>query len=350
MGYKGKRGQCDRLSAGDVLGYLHAAATAVHEFLSELPASDGDNRDDEEIHPVRNFIHLACLGLVYYHDFGHIVPWIQPGKATAAGAGTEESRITRSDLLPILALHGDIRSIRALLLTDEEVNINHCNKYFGSALYAAAALDHPEVIELLLSHGADVNQIGGRWYTPLQAAVAETSDVTQALSVLLAAGADVNLQGGDYNSTALIRAAQANNPDAVAILLSQKDVDVSLIDWKDESIIHHLCRAGDADNLRKLLAEHPGANLKQRGRQGTALHAATNFNYYEFTEGHDQVVEILLDRGVSAYDVAPDAEGNVVHWARVMNEEAGEDGEVLPAALERVLRWDAERRGPREHY
>ncbi|KAL2872101.1 ankyrin repeat domain-containing protein [Aspergillus lucknowensis] len=347
----------DTLSDGNVLGYLRAAAIAVHRFLSERGADEkrrregeddgrADEAEDEEIPPIKEFIGFAGRGLVYYHDFGHIMPWIKPQEMAAGREGVEELRITRSDLLPLLALYGDVRAIRDLLSTDGAVDIDHCNRFFGSAIYAAAAQDEPAVIKLLLSRGVDVNQVGGRWHTPLQASVAESSYATESFSALLAAGAHVNLKGGDYNSTALLRAAQAENTEAVATLLSQKGVDVTLTDGEDESVVHHLCRSGDADNLKKLLAEHPHVDLKRPGQQGTALHVAMNFGSYSaFTEGHGEVVEILLDRGLSAYDVAPDAEGrDIVDWAKEMAEEAEEDEEEVPAALERILRWDGERR------
>ncbi|GIJ86208.1 hypothetical protein Asppvi_005090 [Aspergillus pseudoviridinutans] len=325
-----------------MLDYILATADSMSHFLSERQVDK-----NEKVDLLEESIHLVSMALVFNNEFKetmhHLEPglWKSPRTVKVNVVDGLELAVTSSDLLPLLVLRGNVQSVRDFLSNEKAENVNHRNKLFGSALYNAAALNELEIVELLLAHGADVNHIGGRWHTPLQASVAY-ANAAAALSVLLKAGADVNLQGGyavNNNRTVLMTAAHANNCEAVSILLSRKDVDVNLLSCDEESIVHYLCRAGDVNNLRKLLAEHPDADIKHKGEYGTALHAAMNLAHYQFTEGHDEVVGILLELGLSPYDVSMGCETDIVGWAENIKEEAEEDEEEIPAAVQRILGW-----------
>ncbi|GIK04921.1 hypothetical protein Aspvir_009019 [Aspergillus viridinutans] len=339
-------------SRENVLGYIFATADSISHFLLERQADK-----NEKVDLLEESIHLVSMAFVFNNEFKeimhHLGPglWKSPRTVEVNVVDGLELAVTSSDLLPLLVLRGNVQSVRDFLSNEKADNINHCNKLFGSALYNAAALNELEIVELLLAHGADVNHIGGRWHTPLQASVAYMN-ATAVLSVLLKAGADVNLQGGwavNNKRTVLMTSAHANNREAVSILLSRKDVDVNLLSCDEESIVHYLCRAGDGNNLRKLLAEHPDADVKHKGEFGTALHAAMNLAHYQFTEGHDEVVGILLELGLSPYDVSMGCETDIVGWAENIKEEAEEDEAEIPAAVQRILGWrDAKRRALEE--
>jgi ankyrin repeat protein len=220
--------------------------------------------------------------------------------------------------------------------------VNRRHPLFGSALYDAAATNNAEVVKFLLKKGAGVNATGGRWYTPLHASVAYKTAGVESLTILLDAGANVNAQPGysiNEGRTPLITASHARNTEAVSLLLAQKDIDVTILAMSDESIAHYIARAGDAENLRLLLELHPTIDIRLKGEYGTPLHTAMNFAWDQLTEGHDAVVEILLDRGLSPNDTCPGAERDVVGWAEEVMNEAREEGEEVPAAAARVLRW-----------
>ncbi|KAL2834767.1 ankyrin repeat-containing domain protein [Aspergillus pseudoustus] len=271
---------------------------------------------------------------------------LQPGfwgvpAATSEGGVEFELKMGVRDFLPILVLSDDSRLVMQYLLTETGVDVNHRHPLFGSALYNAAAINNADIVKLLLSKGANVNQTGGRWYTSLQMSVAHSKS-TDTLSVLLQAGADVNQQGGNNDNgrqTALMTAAHANNRKAVAVLLSQPEIDINLLSCREETIAHFLSRAGDADNLRKLIAEHPEVDIKCSGLAGTALNAATYLALSQFTDGHDEVVKILLEQGLSPLETPPGEEFSIHGWAKYLEKEAEEEEQEFPAALERILRW-----------
>ncbi len=84
---------------------------------------------------------------------------------------------------------------------------------------ASARPDVIEVVELLLSFGADPNQRGVNGYTALHMAVAEGN--LKAVEVLLLAGADPRCRTGiDEDETARELAARAGLPEFVKLLAS----------------------------------------------------------------------------------------------------------------------------------
>lgn len=101
--------------------------------------------------------------------------------------------------------------IRSILAAGYDINRNQVQ-----ALFSAIESDKPEIVELFLKAGAQVNNIPGRSLTPLVAASDKTGLI---LPMLLAAGADVNGQTGT-GETALMRAAQQGNVPNVKLLLS----------------------------------------------------------------------------------------------------------------------------------
>ncbi len=86
----------------------------------------------------------------------------------------------------------------------------------STPLIAAAALESPEVVKLLLAHGADVNARDEGGTTALMTAV--TRNRTETVKLLTEHGAKLNAQDG-LGETALHRAAQAGNAAMLALLL-----------------------------------------------------------------------------------------------------------------------------------
>ncbi|RSL89352.1 hypothetical protein BHE90_001645 [Fusarium euwallaceae] len=133
-----------------------------------------------------------------------------------------------------------------------------------SGLYYAAHSGLTDSVKLLLAKGMDVNAIGGRHGTALQAASCRGyKDIVQ---LLLENGAKVDQLAGDYGY-ALQGAACYGHGECVNLLL----------DWKAD------------------------VNAKG-GEHHTALHAAA-YN------GHEKVVELLVERGAAINDPGSEDEG-----------------------------------------
>lgn len=101
--------------------------------------------------------------------------------AASAHAGDE----TR-DLLWAAVRNGDAAAIAELL--DKGADVNSQNELGITALWIAAGKEKPEIVELLIARGANVNVRDGIWYqTPLSISLREGSE--ESVKKILAAGA-----------------------------------------------------------------------------------------------------------------------------------------------------------------
>src|SRR5262245_25456258 len=158
-----------------------------------------------------------------------------------------------------------------------------------TALMAAAALGHAEVVKLLMANKADLEaKAENRWtsgYTALM--LSAFSGRAEAMKQLIAGGADVNARAGD-GWTALIAAAPHGDIEMVKQLLaSGADVDARTKDGF--SALISTASRGHVEIVKLLLDS--GADINARTNHGdTALKSVARL-------GHTEVVRLLLDRG-----------------------------------------------------
>lgn len=159
---------------------------------------------------------------------------------------------------------------------------------YGTALQTAAYMGHMDIVDLLLTSGADANAQAGIYGTALQATA--YAGHIEIVNTLLDAGADFNLEGGVYG----------NSVQASVSMKYSKDGDPEVLPLK-------------ADILRVLIDK--GADVNQKGgKYGCALAAArawrhtTKPNYpwespisqeERYPRGHEGLVEILLQSGAT---------------------------------------------------
>jgi hypothetical protein len=112
------------------------------------------------------------------------------------------------------------------ILHEEKTDVNVKGGDYGTALQAASAEGHKEVVEMLLAKGADVNVEGGFYGTALQAA--SRGGYKDVVEMLLAKGADVNVnvEGGEYGTA--LQAASAEGHKEVVEMLLAKGADVNV--------------------------------------------------------------------------------------------------------------------------
>ena len=124
----------------------------------------------------------------------------------------------------------------------------------------AAAWASAEMVELLISRGADVN--AGRGYDPIHAA-AERNPDPRVLEALVKAGADINARarGTDYAGwTPLFFAVRMNNSAVVRQLLSYRAIDVNAkgreekrLGYGGDTALHAAIKGGRTTAARILL-------------------------------------------------------------------------------------------------
>ena len=182
------------------------------------------------------------------------------------------------------------------------------SKSDATPLYLAALCGLQDLVEhLIVKHPQQVNAIGGRYVTPLVAALAGRH--FQTAELLHQNGAHVNVHGND-GDTALCSAAWYGDLEMVQVLLNlEADVnDRGLNNWTP---IHNASHGPDPTllhtsyNNRQLLPDvarlllERGADVNARTEQGnhdleggTPLHTAADY-------GRVEVVRVLLEHGAN---------------------------------------------------
>lgn len=122
----------------------------------------------------------------------------------------------RQRLLIHAAMRGDITIMRGLLGLGADAAADSPG---GTPLHAAAWAGHPDAIEVLLAHGADVNLADASGVTPLMAAATQGHDEVVRLLVRRSASLaatcpcgnalDLALANGRQSAAAILRAAGA---------------------------------------------------------------------------------------------------------------------------------------------
>ncbi|KAN0130448.1 hypothetical protein V8E53_011711 [Lactarius tabidus] len=179
------------------------------------------------------------------------------------------------------------------LIRDHSEHVNLRGGPIGTALHAASAMNHLNVVQLLLRHGADINASGMWGRTPLL--FASVRGHLEVVRWLLEHGADVNAKDADDDFTSLHLAARGGHFETVRTLL-KNNADTNARNNSERTPLHLASKHERVDIVRFLLSH--GADPKTRDKlQHTSLHAAS-------WQGHLDIARLLLEHGVDV-----DAEG-----------------------------------------
>jgi ankyrin repeat protein len=180
------------------------------------------------------------------------------------------------------------RYINSLEPTVEEDEEDEFKDVPATPLYYAALLDLSVLMEqILLEDKLQLNQLGGIYGTPLQAACFKGNE--SAFQVLLSCGADPNIRGGRFGVP--INAALAGRHGDMAEKLLLLDLDYTLSDPRGRTPLYTASKHGDYKTAHALLeagADHTIANTYG----WTPLNVAAD-------SGHIEIVKLLLARGAN---------------------------------------------------
>jgi ankyrin repeat protein len=231
-------------------------------------------------------LHLACT-----NRSGAMVE-----RLLSAGGDANAASVNGETVLMTCSRAGDARAVKALLVKGARVNVKE-KAHNQTALMWAAAQRHPEVTELLIEAGAEINaqsltyaqtvvgeqtQRFGREelnYTVLRGGstpllFAARSGDTESARLLLAAGAKINDSLPD-GTRALVLAAHSGHGETAALLL-EKGANPDAAD-SGYTALHAAVLRSDINLIEALLAR--GASPDLRTTKGTPLRRdTTDFN------------------------------------------------------------------------
>ncbi|XP_048258038.1 ankyrin repeat domain-containing protein 50-like [Haliotis rufescens] len=207
------------------------------------------------------------------------------------------------NILHLACIRGHLEIVK-FVLSLNVMDINSRGSGSWTPVMRAAWGEHRDVVDLLVSKGADVSLVDEDGDNILHFACSEghleTVEFVLSLNVV-----DIDSRGGG-SWTPVMRATYRGHRDVVELLVS-KGADVSLVDGDGNNILHLACSEGHLETVEFVLSLNV-VDINSRGRWSLTpvMRAARN--------GHTDVLELLVSKGADVSLVDEDGY-NILHWA-----------------------------------
>jgi len=237
-----------------------------------------------------------------FDDFNLVISLIESGtdvNSTSADGTTALS----------YAVYNNNKRLADYLLLKAEADVDIVNDYGASALYLASINADPDVVDKLLTSGAnpDVSLLSGET-SLMGAANRGRQDVVK---LLLDHGADPNRKEINSGQTALMWAAAEKHPDVVQLLV-QHNADTNARSNNSFTPLMFAVRQGDENVSTVEILINAGANVNDVfSKSGLTPLMLSSIG------GFEKITELLLNHG--ADPTAKDNSGNSVLHHAVIN-------------------------------
>ncbi|KAL8805675.1 MAG: hypothetical protein Q9182_001819 [Xanthomendoza sp. 2 TL-2023] len=216
-----------------------------------------------------------------------------------------EEHLHNAERTPLMfAVRDGYADIISQLLEDPRTDVNKKALDGSTALSIAAKTGSSISVRYLLEHDRiDLDAVDHNGMSALiHAAVWDHGEIVEQL---LSAGANSSIK--DHNGgTALLRAVDNGNTAAVKIMLEHSNMNISQVDKSDRTLLHGAAMTGRAEIAKLLMIKGLDPNVQDINRR-TPLHEASR-------TGEAEIVRLLLAMGAnrtirdqwrrSAWDVA----------------------------------------------
>ncbi|XP_065673825.1 golgin subfamily A member 4 isoform X2 [Hydra vulgaris] len=189
---------------------------------------------------------------------------------------------------------GDLLKLKEIANNKKKVNWNETDKENRTVLHLACAQGFAEIVEFIISNGANVNMSDSEGKTPLMKACEQSN--TKIVECLLKNGAETNVFDMNHVSAMHIAAAQGNIE--IGMMLADHNAKLDVKDKNQVTPLHLCCALGNKDFVDFLLTEYVAVNCIDSQRR-TPLMAAC-------IDGHEDIVELLIENNADVLLVDKD--------------------------------------------
>jgi ankyrin repeat protein len=184
----------------------------------------------------------------------------------------------------------DIAAVNGFLSAGTDPNVRSENNNETALIYAASH-GQPELIDVMLQNGADVNAKDLQNYTALLRALQKDQDEIVE-KIIAQPKVDLNAQGNGKAATVLMYYVQHGDENKVRALL-QRGANPKLTDADGDTALHLAAQSRTAVNLVRLLLNSGADPNAKNNLGGTPLMWAAVY-------GNDDAARLLLEKGADA--------------------------------------------------
>uniref|UniRef100_A0A8C5HY13 Ion transport domain-containing protein n=1 Tax=Gouania willdenowi TaxID=441366 RepID=A0A8C5HY13_GOUWI len=199
----------------------------------------------------------------------------------ASGAKIDQQQNDRSTPLHLACTQGATEVVRVMLTSVERVEdvINLTDGAHQTPLHKATTFDHTELVEYLISLGADLNSVDCKENTPLL--LATSCGAWKSVALLLSKGAKVNVKdrrGCNFLHLAILQPKGLKNlPEDVLQVVYVKEL-LGSEDDEGCTPLHYACRLGVHDSVKNMLGLSGDIGLSYKSKdKKSALHFAAQY-------------------------------------------------------------------------
>ncbi|MCJ8744730.1 hypothetical protein PDJAM_G00122030 [Pangasius djambal] len=267
-----------KLCCQNKLGHLaiHAAAFAGAKRSMEVILQKGEEKG-VPIERHINYVDKSISSPLHLAVRGGNLEVIK--LCIAHGAKIDQQQCDKSTALHFACTQGATEAVKVMLQAYERVCdiINITDGAFQTPLHKAAIFDHYELVEYLISQGADIDFPDCKGHSPLL--LATSCGAWRTVNLLLSHGADLMAKdkaGCNFLHLAILQPRGLKNLPAE--VLQHECVRELLNDEDSEGCtpLHYACRLGIPDSVKNMLGLEVSLDQKSKQKK-SALHFAAEY-------------------------------------------------------------------------